>query len=245
MTDFTKKLVDVVYPLGNGSKWDNNEIRYSIRSLQEHIFQVRDVYIIGELPDFLQNVKHIPFVDEHQFKETRIALKVLEVCNTSLISEDFLFMNDDHFLLADYGPFEFPYFHKESISATAQARRFQDSYRKSLLNTYMALTKNGHLTHNYDVHCPIVYNKARFSQMFELYDWEVNYGYVVKSMYCNTFKVEGIKTDDFKLNSPMSVSQLQAINNTREFFSIGDKGINEDLKTYLEILFPEKSQYEK
>lgn len=240
-------MIDIVYPLGNGSKWNDNELRYSLRSVEKHLCGYRNIVIIGNKPDWLTNVTHIPFEDVHRWKETRIALKVLKVCNDERVSNFFLFMNDDHFLTSEFQAYEFPYYRKETLATTAQKRRFNDAYRKSLVNTYMALTKKGHLTHNFDVHCPIVYNKELFIKMFYDYpEWEeTNYGYVVKSMYCNTYKIEGELVRDLKIGAPCSFDLLGDLIKDREFFSIGDKVVNVDFILFMEKLYPQKSIYEK
>ena len=44
--------MDIVYILGNGSKFNNEEIRYSLRSLEKFVNFDR-VFIVGECPKFL------------------------------------------------------------------------------------------------------------------------------------------------------------------------------------------------
>jgi len=39
--------VDVVYPLSNGSHWDNNELRYSLRSLEKYALNLGRVFVVG------------------------------------------------------------------------------------------------------------------------------------------------------------------------------------------------------
>lgn len=241
-------MIDIVYPLGAGSKWDNNELRYSLRSVEKYIHGINNVYIIGQLPPFLQNVKHIHFDDAFRWKETRIALKVLKACAHPDISEDFLFMNDDHFLLRHYQAENFPFYYKENLSDSARTRRHFDSYRKSLTNTYAALDNKGFQTYNFDVHCPIVYNKIMFREMFKTYPWEdTNYGYVVKSMYCNTHLMSGPHIQDLKICNPLfNLDDLRDQIKDRSFFSIGDRVLlNDKMSQLLEELYPEKSKYEK
>ena len=44
---------DVVYPIGQGSSWKNNELRFSLRSIEKYGINVGKLFIVGELPDFL------------------------------------------------------------------------------------------------------------------------------------------------------------------------------------------------
>ena len=48
-------MIDVFYVLGSGSKWQNNEIRYSLRTLEKYGHNVGQVYIVGQRPSFIPN----------------------------------------------------------------------------------------------------------------------------------------------------------------------------------------------
>ena len=89
-----QKQIDVVYVLGTGSNWDNNEIRFSLRSLAKNLKGMGRVFVVGERPAFLQNVIHIPAKDEFNPNvnaDGNIILKVLaritsyNVCYTKLL----------------------------------------------------------------------------------------------------------------------------------------------------------------
>jgi hypothetical protein len=57
-------VIDVVYILGTGSYWRNNEIRFSLRALERNLRGIRKIWIVGDYPDFIKNINHIPFKDE-------------------------------------------------------------------------------------------------------------------------------------------------------------------------------------
>ena len=40
--------MDVVYILGKGSVWKDNEIRYSLRSIEKHLTGFDRVFIVGQ-----------------------------------------------------------------------------------------------------------------------------------------------------------------------------------------------------
>ena len=91
---------DAVYPLGSGSKWNNNELRYSLRSLEKNLVDLRNVYIVGYRPEWLTGAIHIPCDDPlpHN-KDGNIIRKILRACQTPGLSEDFLQVSDDQILL--------------------------------------------------------------------------------------------------------------------------------------------------
>jgi len=52
-------MIGVYYPyLASVSAWE--ELRYSLRSLDKFFNEDYEVWIVGDLPDWFQNVKHIP-----------------------------------------------------------------------------------------------------------------------------------------------------------------------------------------
>lgn len=52
--------IDLVYILGSGSQWRNNELRFSLRSVQKNLKGYRNIYIVGENPGFLKNTSPKP-----------------------------------------------------------------------------------------------------------------------------------------------------------------------------------------
>jgi hypothetical protein len=42
-------MIDVVIPLGWGSIWDNQEIKYSLRSFERHLKGIRNIFVVTDL----------------------------------------------------------------------------------------------------------------------------------------------------------------------------------------------------
>ena len=55
-----KNLVDLVYVLGKGSRWQDNELRFSLRSVSKNLSNVGQIFIVGQIPDFVKNCVHVP-----------------------------------------------------------------------------------------------------------------------------------------------------------------------------------------
>ncbi len=128
-------MIDILYPIGKGSVMNNDELRYSLRSVEKHLKNFRNVYIIGQKPDFLKDVVHIPHEDIDRSKETNIYKKILRGCQDETISDQFLFMNDDHFFLEDIDAPTFPFFCKSDLVVTLQKLPHHNLYSKSVLRT--------------------------------------------------------------------------------------------------------------
>jgi len=93
--------MDLLYLLGNGSAWDNNELRYSLRSACAHVPHDR-VIIVGERPAWLRNVVHIPAFDVYPMKVACTWHKLLVACRHEAVGSQFVLMNDDFLFLQDH-----------------------------------------------------------------------------------------------------------------------------------------------
>jgi hypothetical protein len=237
-------MIDVVIPLGKGSRNGDLELRYCLRAIQKYLKNYRYVVIVGELPSFLTGVLHIPFVDSDQ-KETNIMRKVLAACNTPEITDDFIFFNDDHFLLRRIDAQSYPYFHRGNLSNAVHKYPVSNIYRQSIQNTANALRFKGFNDLHFDIHTPIIYNKAKFRDVVPMYNWDTYGSLVVKSTYCNTLRIAGELMKDCKIDQPLTHHQITERIDGRHVFSIGDNGLNNEMRAFLHNLYPKKSKYEK
>ena len=58
--------MDILYVVGRGSTWNNNELKYSLRSIAKNGINVDRVFIVGYIPDFInrEEVICLPFEDK-------------------------------------------------------------------------------------------------------------------------------------------------------------------------------------
>lgn len=237
--------MDIVIPLSRGSIWGDKEILYSLRSIEKHLTGFRDIYIVGHLPAFLKGVNHISFDDPHFCKETNIYGKVLRACQEPSISEDFLFFNDDHFLMKDFVADKFPFYYKGDLRMQSKGLRAGNNYKKAVDNTYRVLQSRGLPTKNFDSHTPIIYNKQFFLDHITKYDWSGHITYVLKSLYADTKKIDGERNHDCKLNSQYTPEALHIVIRSKSVFSMGNGAIGPALLQVLNELYPNPSRWEK
>lgn len=233
--------MDVVYVLGTGSTWDDNELRFSLRSIEKNMAGIRDVYVIGTRPAWLRNVIHIPAKDTHTCKEANIRDKVLIGCAIPEVSQQFLHIHDDHLLLTPCHIQSVPYWRGSSLLDFA-GRIKSSNYRNHVINTAQALTAGGRSAWNFDLHTPILYDKDLFPQVMEAYDWSKCY--TVKSLYCNHLGLTGPSITDCKIMSWYNMQQLVSMLKGRDWFSIGPTGLNQNLRALLPELYNLPSKYE-
>lgn len=241
--------MDVVYPLGVGSRWEDTELRYSLRSLEKHVIGIGNVFVIGQKPIGYNNfLKHIPFGDLYNMeqKDRNIFEKIRFACQESTISEKFLFHNDDHFWVSNHKISEIPYWYDGSILRKILDRGHNDYQKKILTSTLQALNLRNLPTKNFDVHTPILYEKKKFLHNLKhrIYPWEIGRGYVIKSLYCNSLCIEGEPLKQNKILGYLEPDELRMFTQDLPCFSIGDHAITPMLEEYLMELYPNKSKWE-
>jgi hypothetical protein len=240
-------MTDVCYVLGGGSAWQDNEIRYSLRSIEKHLKNVRNIYIVGNLPKFLQDVQHIPMEDPHRNKEINIYHKVLRACQEESISDRFLFFNDDHFLNKDYDADTFPDFYKGYIGVMLRrAKKAPKGYKQIVQRTYSTLRALNLKDKYFDIHTPILYDKKLFLEKMTMYDWTHALGFVVKSMYGNTLGLEGVFQQDYKLNlKNLPLEEIRKLIGEAPIWSMSGDAPREEVVEIFQELYPNPSRWER
>lgn len=239
-------MIDIVIPLGNGSLWENNELKYALRSIEKYVKGIRSIYLIGEKPDFLNDeIKHIPFEDLHNIPSKNILNKILKAITIKDISTTFLFTNDDIFFLKDVDATTYPFYYHEDLRWNIERTHYTNWYKDYLIETLIALDMEYDIK-NFDTHFPIRYSKILFNNVHQQWkeEWDIGKKLLIKSLYCNTLGTNGFNKEDLKFKGFVSYEALKQLTKDRDCFSIGDTVITDDFKKFIDELFPNKSKYE-
>jgi hypothetical protein len=233
--------MSIVIPLGIGSRHNNLELRYCLRSIEKYLTGYSDVFIVGDLPDWLRNVIHIPcpdYGDKTYDKERNIYTKIMAACADERVTDDFLFMNDDHYLLQDYEAGKFPFY----CHGWLRHHMTVTDYKHTVTNTMRAFEDS---MPYFDIHCPIRYNKFKFEAAMSQLDWSKPFGYCIKTVYGNaSMGVDAISYPDLKIKDGYSAAKILELIADRSWFSIGDGAFDGDIRYVLQALYPHKSKYE-
>jgi hypothetical protein len=238
---------DVLYILGFGSPWGDRELRFSLRSLERHVKNVGRVFVVGENPGFLTSEAIFKQCsDPSENREFNIASKIFHACQRTDISEDFLFVNDDHIFVGEADAEAYPnYWFDQMVGAESKA--ISARYRDSIKSTREMLEKAGHPTRFYDIHTPIVYNRKKFTDMIGVWQKSASLrnGYVVKSAYANWNHVApGPETHDLKFHKANGEQHVRDTIAGRHVFSFGDGALITGVSAFLYSEFPTRSKYE-
>jgi GT2 family glycosyltransferase len=252
--------VDVVYVLGNGSKWDNNELRISIRSFEKYFENLRNIVVVGEHVEWLKNAIHIPLPEPKEGnKDARMAIKLLAACKDPRVSENFIFCYDDTALLKPLKAEDFKGWHEGPImydasvdiadhrSASPNASQHSSEWFDYVYATGRELQKRSLPDNNYDkAHCPQPINKTEFLKVMQQWNmWDNQF--TVCNVYCNSsqiFKGENIRGRNLKIYGELTTEEITLMATGKDCINYNDRGLCDNFKSWLYAKFPEGSMFE-
>lgn len=208
------------YPLANLSTWQDNELRYSLRS-----FNPNRVVVIGHKPSWYTG-EHYPFPAGAWSKPKDIFLKTREMCKHA---DEFIFCNDDHFLLQPLTTL--PNYYQCPLK---KFKGGSQTFMRYVDNTSRLFPDGMY----YDIHTPMRIESAKFLTLQYTND------VVMKSLYGNSFPGESVQLNDLKINHHVRTEDIDRLVAGRQFMSVGDNGLSNDMRKWLDKRFPTPSRWE-
>ena len=234
---------------------EENELRYSLRSIAQYGRGVGRVFVCGYCPDWLsEKVVRVPFrthanPEDVRAKNWDIAHKILYAVAQTDISEEFLVSMDDHFYCHDTDFSNYPAYVKAINNGQLPASRGADNYNnflydcrqylleKGLPTLYFTLHRNMPLTRTALRECSGLIEEAeRRGCAVELFTLVNNYRYAkgeIAPVYTADCKIRGEKDFDARIKAEMGV------------FSTFDFWPFSGLAKRLAALFPNPCVYER
>jgi hypothetical protein len=221
--------MDYVYICRSG---DNEELRYSLRSLQKNL-PSGNVWLVGGKPDwYIGNYLQVDDLG-NKFDNITNCYKALQEIDS--LSNNFVLMNDDFFILKPitevpiiyHGTLENKIANSISVNGISRYSRTLVKAKKDLL---LIGIKNPLC---YDVHFPMVFNKDLLKKMNHTNN-------APRSTYGNIYNIGGIELNDvkiYKTSTNIDISGSSFISTEdNSFYLIEDS---------LRQLFPDPSMFEK
>ena len=228
--------MDLVYICRDG---ENEELRYSIRSAVNNLPHDK-IWVVGGKPDWYTG-NYIE-VNQGRAKYTNARNSLKAICDSEEISESFILMNDDFYIINKVELV--PYMYAGTLDDKIKQR--EDIFNG---NTYTTLLRNtlGYLSRkkinvalDYELHVPMVMEKRKLSKVLKLSGlW--------RSVYGNVFNVGGVKIRDVKVYDKKDKFYINSydINNLElDYLSSNDDSFETVKTLILEERFPFKTTYE-
>lgn len=234
--------MDIVYLVKKTAT--NIELRYSLRSLM--FLPHNKVYVVGDLPSFLTNIEYIKaptFTDRYKTTTNHIKL----ACELDSLSDDFILMNDDFFILQQIDNPESELNLNRGIMQN-QVNYYHKNHRSLSRFDNLVEQSNNQLKKlgfkepiSFELHTPMIINKLKFTTILPAIDTEALHC-CKRSVYGNYF-VENSKTiEDVKV---LSSTKFNPNNLSHpKLLSVSDYAFDK-IESYLKEKFPQKSIYEK
>lgn len=240
-------MIDVLYILRNAPSSNNDdEIRYSLRSLDKFCPDVSRVFLTGGLPKFIdeRKVVYTP-ADDIGVPAINHWHKVKETIERTDISEDFILMYDDVFFVKESPLSAYPLFYRGELT---NEKNENNLYALTLYATRKLLEQMKKPVLDFCLHTPIRYNCQRFLEMTKHFEPLIDEkpALSVRSFYGNAFtdfEQNKVFREDIKIRS--SLENVKDVIGDADCFSVSDDVFCCDTLVYLVKNFPNKSRWEK
>lgn len=251
-----KKKYDLVIPLGKGSSWDNNELRYVLRSFDKNFADLGKVFIVGDSKWIKEKLPWLkaeivdcsdPF---NANKDANMIRKVIKVIDTCDLSDEFIRATDDHFVLRKVESFPPMYTYNLADKDPGWWGR-RSRWKNRLKRTKTILSVHGKTIYNYDGHFPMTYKKD-FKKVMESYPYTKSIGYTINTLYFNNVLKDHVHYEDCRHMFELVNEDLKVIKNKlkgKTFMCYsgrnGDACLTTALKEFLKNKFKKKSRFER
>ena len=235
---------DIVYMVKDSAP--NEELRYSLRSIEKNWQSHGDIWFFGGCPedlepDFWTPVVMIPTIGkwENTYRQMRL------ICECDEITDEFWFFNDDFFVMHPTTE-DLP---QQYNGLLQDVIREVESYSKDESTMYWTnqlrvlidwAEREGYGTVNYEVHKPMLINRKKMLAVMNKYP-DVLF---TRSLYGNYYKIGGENTGDIMIKHPedrigwIKDRNSRFLSTTEESFADGKIG------EYIRSKFPQPSRWE-
>ncbi len=236
-------MVDIIIPLGIGSKSGNDELKLLLRSIEKNGIGYRRIIVVAsKIPSWLQNVVTLQMDDtlSHN-KDGNIIHKVLfALTAVPDITPEFAWTADDCVLLQEFDFSTVPpiYNARSKEKFPADGSIWQRRIRRTF--EFFA-NRNLSLKHNFESHVPQRFPGRKLLRAMRNVDYQSDIGYGINTLFHGLLGITGgFEQKHFKVTCESEkVPELNKI-----LLGYNDRGF-ETLKKELFRRFPDKSGYER
>lgn len=236
----------------------NPDLRYSLRSV-EKFCNYKDIWVVGYKPRWIKNVNYLPTVQNGN-KWVNSMTNIIAACNCPEISDNFVLMNDDFFILQHIRDWKTSFNICLRNSVSQEAAKYEKSQKASkwqsgFIDAKKILRKlRCSRDFNYEYHGPIILNKQKFLEMLSIPEISENMRedqcFHKRSIYKNLYPDLDLPDPRHFTDTKLATGcDLANVFLHQSFLSVFDGVVDDDVKyprinAFLYKMFPEKSKYE-
>lgn len=246
----------VMYVLGTGSGHDNQELRWSLRSLEKFCLDKIEPVIVGSVPDWFKG-EFVCCEDPTPRKNINILYKVCRGIESEIVKGEFLFSSDDHILVKNYSFASGPRWIKNPMLKALPEKGVPSGWDRLTDATRWTLLGCGYPAIDFEQHFNTYMHTEDIDDIRGIVDYAkanglFRKGLLVPSLFGNVALAHGDHRPmdfkpDYKLGD-VSEEKLKKILSGEDTYGIS---INDDAfksKPFLKCMsemFPKKSKWEK
>lgn len=229
--------MDFVYICKDG---ENEELRYSLRSVTASFPDAR-VWIVGGKPPWY--IGDYIFVPQQSAKYINAINNLKAICASEQISEQFILMNDDFFIIEKINSIE--NFHGGLLLDKINLYKkitSKSGYIIKLEQTFNKITDLGIPDAlDYELHVPMIMEKKKLKAV-------LRHGHQLlwRSMYGNVYSIGGTEMKDVKVytEGPLMAKSYEITSKEHKYLSSTDTSFQMLYSLILKKMFSTKSKYE-
>lgn len=248
--------MQIVIPIGTGSNWENNELRYCLRSLQKNLKFDLEPIILGEQGvdiTWLRNVLYVAverfypdnLEEEYgaKFFENYYAVlhKLCWFCNQDICGDEFLYVYDDQiFLNPVFDSLEFfnKALHIDKSNKLDKKKRTR--HERTILQALELAHGEKHYNGlaNHETHAPRLYNKVLLQKLFHRFPLEATkIPYALATLYYNLFFDDPVLVDK---ESCRHVCYLHFDDGRHHYCPVSELELDNSIKDYTVCSYNDK-----
>jgi len=246
--------IDVVFPLGKGSVWENAELRYALRALEANFLDLGQVWVVGHKPEWLTGAIWLDVPDKHRHsKDANLIDKLLACCHDRqhALSPRFVRSSDDELIILPSRAADLRPYHARDLKERLPTPEFwEGGWKQRLRATARYLKRQGFPTLHFDTHLPKLYDRELFQRIMASSPYAADDGFCIDTLYCNQAGYvdpplqKGFKATFEKATAEFSLEEVRARIAGKRFLGYNDAGLSAALKTVLQEMFPQPSRFE-
>jgi hypothetical protein len=257
--------MDILY-IFRHSKHGDEELRFSLRSVAQHLTWVRKVWVFGDRPTWLADetslVEHVPhervaWIGGYKTPVVNTFVMMYLAALLPELDAEYLWFCDDYILLKDLTP-ELARRQRIVQDLANVKSRGKGLYKETLWRTYDLLKRLGYEGLNYEVHLPVHLTKRRVLEAVrEFRDFMTEdrfYGPLAQMAVLNhARKREGFPVVQLSEEAGYAGFHKKAFTYAdivagcagKTFLNFDDEAFNDDLRRYLAEQFSEPCVFER
>lgn len=243
---------DVIIPLGDGSKVDNEELRILLRSIETNLKEHGKIYLVtSRCPEWInKDTVEVVNIPDHygNNKDANLHEKTLRTIEKYGI-HNFLWCADDNCIMKPVVACEIPILYNRKARSD-----FDNSgkWGKRVKNTFEWADSRGvHLDHHFECHAPQIFNGDKLLKGMKNVDYINQPGltiYTTWRVVTDSYK-NALPQGDYKNTYEMETEESMRNRKDSElesrlFIGYNDSAIESGLIGRLRRIFPNKSRYE-